>query len=113
MIKKTSDLQNQLTQRDKFLAQFNYVTTDYHNFSGPDSTKEHCEKLNIGEWYINACECKRCGYYVRSRNRHDMVTCLCGATSVDGGSEYLRRAGDLHQMIERSVKFDWAKDMVG
>lgn len=86
-----------------------YRTTDYHDFCGPDSTKEHCDRFFIGEYYINAVECKKCGYYIRSKNKHDFVTCKCGSCSVDGGSHYLKRAGDLHQMIERSIKFDWAK----
>lgn len=91
-----------------------YKLTDYHDFSGPDSTKEHCEKLAIGEWYINAVECGVCGYYVRSRNRRDFNTCNCGNVSVDGGSAYLRRSYKTNNFIDRSVKFDWAlKEALG
>jgi hypothetical protein len=28
-----------------------------------------------------------------SKHRHDFVTCTCGAISVDGGQDYLRRVG--------------------
>lgn len=82
--------------------------TDYHDFTGPDSTKEHCEKMNVGEYYINAAECGCCGYYIRSRNRHDMVTCKCGNVSVDGGSLYLKRNFKTDNWTDRSKLFDWA-----
>ncbi len=62
--------------------------TDYHDFSHPDTPKEKRNKLNIGDIYINGAECKICDYFIRSRNRHDMVTCKCGNVSVDGGSMY-------------------------
>lgn len=29
---------------------------------------------------------------IESKHRHDFVTCSCGASSVDGGKVYLRRA---------------------
>ena len=92
-----------------------YELTDYHDFCGPDSTKAHCDRLNVGEYYINAVECSVCGYYVRSRNRHDMVTCKCGNVSVDGGSHYLKRSFQTDNFIDRSILFDWAKEqnMVG
>lgn len=39
----------------------------------------------------NKIRCKRCGDEIDSRSVHDFVTCSCGACSVDGGHEYLRR----------------------
>ena len=42
----------------------------------------------------NAIICKECDDFIFSRHRHDFVTCSCGACSVDGGQEYLRRSGD-------------------
>lgn len=87
-----------------------FPITDYHDFLGPDSTKERCEYFNTGVYYINAAECGTCGYYVRSRNKHDMVSCKCGALAVDGGSHYLKRSGNLENYIERSVPFNWAKE---
>ena len=89
-----------------------FETTDYHDWVGPDSTKEKCQAINIGEYYINAVECKQCGWYIRSKNLHDYVTCKCGSCSVDGGSHYLKRVGFFDQMIERSVLFDWAKQQI-
>ena len=32
-----------------------------------------------------------CGDEIESKHRHDFVTCKCGACSVDGGHDYLRR----------------------
>ena len=43
----------------------------------------------------NAASCNGCGDFIVSKHRHDFVTCTCGAISVDGGQEYLRRVGTL------------------
>lgn len=39
----------------------------------------------------NAIRCNICGDEIESKHRHDFVTCKCGAYSVDGGHDYLRR----------------------
>ncbi len=39
----------------------------------------------------NAGQCLKCKDIIESRHRHDFVTCSCGAVSVDGGKDYLRR----------------------
>ena len=39
----------------------------------------------------NAIRCNICGDEIESTTRHDFVTCKCGACSVDGGHEYLKR----------------------
>ena len=39
----------------------------------------------------NAIRCKLCGDEIESTNRHDYVSCSCGACAVDGGLNYLRR----------------------
>lgn len=54
----------------------------------------------------NAVICKRCDDYIVSKHRHDYVTCKCGAISVDGGQEYLRRVGDLSAGIDMSWEID-------
>lgn len=41
----------------------------------------------------NRAKCKKCGDIIESKYRHDFVTCKCGAISVDGGEDYIRRAG--------------------
>ena len=40
----------------------------------------------------NAIQCKLCGDIIESTGRHDYVECKCGACSVDGGHDYLRRS---------------------
>lgn len=40
----------------------------------------------------NKAKCKKCGDIIESKHVHDYVTCKCGAISVDGGHEYLKRS---------------------
>ena len=40
----------------------------------------------------NAIQCKLCGEIIESTDRHQYVTCKCGACAVDGGHDYLRRS---------------------
>lgn len=70
------------------------LVSDYHEFSWPDMPIQLRKRFGIGPLYINAIRCKECGWYVRSRNRHDFRTCKCGKSGVDGGSFYGRRIGD-------------------
>ncbi len=83
------------------------MVTDYHDFCYRGSTKEHCEKLGIGSIYLNAASCKSCGYFIRSRNRHDMVFCKCGKSAIDGGSWYVKVLGNPNVITEL---FEWAKN---
>ena len=55
----------------------------------------------------NAVRCKRCGDVVESTTVNDLVTCSCGATSVDGGLEYLRREGN-SDAVEELSEFEQA-----
>jgi hypothetical protein len=50
----------------------------------------------------NAVSCLGCGDFIVSKHRHDFVTCTCGAVSVDGGQEYLRRVGDFANAVDLS-----------
>ena len=50
----------------------------------------------------NAALCLSCGDMIVSKHRHDFVTCTCGAVSVDGGQEYLRRVGDFGNAMDLS-----------
>jgi HD-like signal output (HDOD) protein len=50
----------------------------------------------------NAVNCLSCGDFIVSKHRHDFVTCTCGAISVDGGQEYLRRVGDFGNAVDLS-----------
>ncbi len=50
----------------------------------------------------NAVTCLGCGDFIVSKHRHDFVTCTCGAISVDGGQDYLRRVGDFANAVDHS-----------
>ena len=57
----------------------------------------------------NAAQCKVCGQVIESRNVHDFVTCSCfdnventSGIFIDGGLEYLRRGGNMNNLIELS-----------
>ena len=61
----------------------------------------------------NAIKCKKCGDIIQSKYRHNFVSCSCGACSVDGGLDYLRRCGnpsdyeevDEYKVIEFEPKY--------
>lgn len=50
----------------------------------------------------NAVTCLSCGDFIFSAHRHHFNTCTCGAISVDGGQEYLRRVGDFANATDHS-----------
>lgn len=39
---------------------------------------------------MGRAKCKKCNTIIDSKSRHDMVSCACGAISVDGGSDYFK-----------------------
>lgn len=43
----------------------------------------------------NSARCLRCNTEIESTHRHDFVSCPCGTIAVDGGKDYIRRAGDI------------------
>jgi len=54
----------------------------------------------------NQIRCKTCGDEPFSAYRHDYKTCKCGAVAVDGGMDYLRRAGDLEGYEDLSYSME-------
>ena len=52
---------------------------------------------------VNRIKCKKCGDVIESKNRHDFQSCSCGAVSVDGGLDYIRRCGEEDDYEELSV----------
>jgi hypothetical protein len=40
----------------------------------------------------NRAQCRVCQDMIESKHRHDFVNCQCGAISVDGGKDYLKRS---------------------
>jgi hypothetical protein len=53
----------------------------------------------------NAVYCKKCKQTIESKHRHDFVSCACG-NFVDGGLDYLRRGGNLEDMVDISEVAD-------
>jgi hypothetical protein len=45
----------------------------------------------------NRAKCLKCEDIIESIHRHDFVSCSCGALSVDGGKDYLKRCGTLEE----------------
>ena len=52
----------------------------------------------------NTIQCTTCNDIIYSAHRHDFKSCKCGAVSVDGGTDYLRRVGDT--WIDLSITMD-------
>jgi len=47
---------------------------------------------------VDAVQCKKCGYIIFSRARHDFRWCKCKSVAVDGGREYLKITGNPEDM---------------
>ena len=61
------------------------------------------EDKELEKIIVNKIRCKKCGEEIESTHRHEYKTCRCGAVSVDGGHEYLRRCGNYEDWEEMSV----------
>ena len=55
---------------------------------------------------LNKCQCARCLDIIESRHRHDFVQCSCGAIFTDGGTEYIRRGGEIENIIDMSETYE-------
>ena len=55
---------------------------------------------------VNKCQCARCLDIIESRHRHDFVQCGCGAIFTDGGTEYIRRGGEIENIIDMSETYE-------
>ena len=68
----------------------------------------------ISKIISNKAKCKKCKDIIESTYRHDFVTCKCGAISVDGGKDYLRRAfrdiDDIEELSEYEEKNEEKKN---
>lgn len=79
--------------------------TDYHDFTTIKTPVWKRKRLDVGDLWINGATCNLCGEYIRSRNRHDYVTCRCGNLAVDGGSWYAKRVLDVDNYSDNIVGF--------
>lgn len=50
----------------------------------------------------NIVRCTKCNTVIESKSVHDFVWCACHAIFTDGGTEYIRRGGDLEAMFDLS-----------
>lgn len=48
----------------------------------------------------NAAKCLKCNDEIESMHVHDFKYCKCGTIFVDGGKDYIRRGGELGQILE-------------
>jgi hypothetical protein len=87
-------------------ARYKSFVVDYHTFTWPSMPKKERKRFDVGDIYLNACRCKLCGWFIRSKNRHDMVTCRCGKASIDGGSWYSKVSGNLENIELIRIMFD-------
>ena len=55
---------------------------------------------------VNKCQCAVCLDIIESRHRHSFVRCGCGAIFTDGGTEYIRRGGEIENIIDMSETYE-------
>ena len=54
------------------------------------------------EIITNKIKCKKCGDIIESKSTNDYKKCSCGAVTVDGGKDYLKRMGNEENYEELS-----------
>lgn len=85
-------------------------TEDYIDFAPYDMPTAERRKVGVGNIFINQVRHTTCGWYIRSRNRHDYVTCICGGLSIDGGSWYTTLGGDIDNAENHVVWYERTED---
>ena len=55
---------------------------------------------------VNKCQCAVCLDIIESRSRHAFVQCGCGAIFTDGGTSYIRRGGEIENIIDMSETYE-------
>lgn len=66
------------------------------------SEKTKAKDLSDINILVNKIQCKKCNDIIESKDVHDFKWCTCKSIAVDGGLEYLRRVGNLEDIIELS-----------
>ena len=67
-----------------------------------NSEKAKTKDLSDKKILVNKIQCKKCKDIIESKYFHDFKWCVCRNIAVDGGLEYLRRVGNLEDIIELS-----------
>lgn len=65
-------------------------------------SSEKTKDLSDKKILVNKIQCKKCNDIIESKHVHDFKWCTCKSIAVDGGLEYLRRVGNLENIIELS-----------
>ena len=60
---------------------------------------------------VNKIQCNKCKDIIESKHVRDFKWCTCKSIAVDGGLEYLRRVGNLEDIIELS-EFEMKQEVV-
>jgi hypothetical protein len=68
--------------------------TDYQTMVNIDTPKDIRHRFDIWDIRSNSIQCNKCQDIIRSKNRHDYVTCSCGGCSVDWWSWYCKCVGN-------------------
>lgn len=93
----------------KVKCEYIHAVTDYQDFTVQSTPKKERRKLDIGDIWSNKIQCKKCKWFIRSKNRHNFVKCKCGAIFIDGGSWYSRIGGNKEDYISYIELYDDAK----
>ena len=67
-----------------------------------NSEKTKAKDLSDKKILVNKIQCKKCKDIIESKYVHDFKWCVCRNIAVDGGLVYLRRVGNLEDIIELS-----------
>lgn len=51
----------------------------------------------------NSVQCKHCNDIIESVHRYDFIQCSCKKIAIDGGTDYLRRNGEITDIQELSI----------
>jgi hypothetical protein len=78
---------------------------DYIDFAPYDMPAALRHRIDVGDIYINQVRHTECGWFIRSKNRHDYQTCKCGKLSIDGGSWYTKLVGDIDNVEKHIVMY--------
>ena len=55
---------------------------------------------------VNTITCRKCGYTVYSRTRHDLRWCPCGTVAIDGGRDYIKITGSYSLFRRGKLEID-------
>jgi hypothetical protein len=68
----------------------------------PEPTPPQPQKLVKSRIITNKLRCLKCNDIIESKYRRDFKMCSCESVFVDGGTDYMRRGGDLTLMEDLS-----------